>query len=188
MDFLRKTFCFFSLSIFWTPNFLRWDGFVVCLGPNKFKFSTFHCLIKTPRLIKPPPLFKGKFSNFENMFNKTPPLRTKKYCTNYYIFSGVFGWWNLMKCLSPNALISLILPFYELFIEFESHGDNTLKMGKSNSNEKKKMKRPMFCPSPQRKSEGRRKLTSLPWSESIATWATLISGKCARQVRSRKHL
>ena len=118
----------------------------------------------------------------------THPLRTKKYCTNYYIFSGVFGWWNLMKCLSPNALISLILPHYELFIEFESHGDNTLKMGKSNSSEKKKMKRPMFCPSLSRKSELRRKLTSLPWSESIATWATLISGKCARQVRSRKYL
>ena len=117
-----------------------------------------------------------------------PPLRTKKYCTNYYIFSGVFGWWNLMKCLSPNALISLILPHYELFIEFESHGDNTLKMGKSNSSEKKKMKRPMFCPSLSRKSEGRKNLTSLPWSESIASWATLISGKCARQVRSRKHL
>ena len=74
-----------------------------------------------------------------------------------------------MKCLSPNALISLILPHYELFIEFESHGDNTLKMGKSNSSEKKKMKRPMFCPSLQRKSEGQRKLKSLPWSESIAT-------------------
>ena len=43
-----------------------------------------------------------------------------------------------MKCLSPNALISLILPHYELFIEFESHSDNTLKMGKSNSSEKKK--------------------------------------------------
>ena len=102
-------------------------------------------------------------------FNKNPPLRTKKYCTNYYIFSGVFGWWNLMKCLSPNALISLILPHYELFIEFESHGDNPLKMGKSNSSEKKKMKLPMFCPSLQRKSEGQRKLASLPWSESIAT-------------------
>ena len=145
-------------------------------------------LNKNPPFNKTPPLFKGKFSNFENMFNKNPPLRTKKYCTNYYIFSGVFGWWNLMKCLSPNALISLILPHYELFIEFESHGDNTLKMGKSNSSEKKKMKRPMFCPSFIRKSEGRRKLASLPWSESIDTWATLISGKCARQVRSRKHL
>ena len=27
----------------------------------------------------------------------------------------------------------------------------------------------MFCPSLSRKSEGRRKLTSLPWSESIAS-------------------
>lgn len=150
-------------------------------------YNTFHCLIKTPRLIKPPPFLRENFQILKTCLI-TPPLRTKKYCTNYYIFSGVFGWWNLMKCLSPNALISLILPHYELFIEFESHGDNTLKMGKSNSSEKKKMKRPMFCPSLQRKSEGRRKLTSLPWSESIATWATLISGKCARQVRSRKHL
>ena len=47
-------------------------------------------LNKNPPFNKNPPLFKGKFSNFENMFNKNPPLRTKKYCTNYYIFSGVF--------------------------------------------------------------------------------------------------
>ena len=150
--------------------------------------------------------------------------KTQFWADKQYIFSGVFGWWNLMKCLSPNALISLILPHYELFIEFESHSVNTgqqserrstmkttsphsallrklgnlfsivksgtfsLKMRKSNSSEKKKMKRPMFCPSLSRKSEGRKNLTSLPWSESIASWATLISGKCARQVRSRKHL
>ena len=39
-------------------------------------------------------------------------------------------------------------------------GTFSLKMRKSNSSEKKKMKRPMFCPSLQRKSEGRRKLTT----------------------------
>ena len=60
-------------------------------------------------------------------------------------------------------------------------GTFSLKMRKSNSSENKKVKCLMFCPRLQRKSE-------TPWNESKATWATLISDACARQVRSRKHL
>ena len=90
-----------------------------------------------------------------------------------------------MKCLSPNALISLILPHYELFIEFESHGDNTLKMGKSNSSEKKKMKRPMFCPSPLKKKRRTKKadITSMERIDSYMSNTYLGKMRAAGQIQ-----
>ena len=45
-------------------------------------------LNKNPRFNNNPPLFKRKFSDFENMLNNNPPLSTKNIDNNYYVFSS----------------------------------------------------------------------------------------------------
>ena len=151
------------LNISKTPSkWNLWDN-------NNF---TFYCLIKTPSLITPP-FLRENFQILKTCLIKPPPFVPKNIVlitTFFHVF------------LVDGSLWNVLLPMHWSHW-FESHGVNTM-----NSSEKKEVKRLLICPSLQRKSEGRRKLTSLPWSESIATWATLISGKCARQVRSRKHL
>ena len=63
---------------------------------------TFYCLIKTPGLIITP-LFKRKFSDFENMLNNNPPLSTKNFSGNSYIFSCFSLGRSLTTFLCPKA-------------------------------------------------------------------------------------
>jgi len=60
-------------------------------------------LNKNPRFNNNPPLFKRKFSDFENMLNNNPPLSTKFFSGNSYIFSCFSLGRSLTTFLCPKA-------------------------------------------------------------------------------------
>ena len=53
------------------------------------KSCTFHCLIKTPRLIKTPPFLRENFQILKTCLIKTPPFVPKNIVNNTYVFSCV---------------------------------------------------------------------------------------------------
>ena len=89
---------------------------ILCKLTNAKKIDFILLLNKNPPFNKNPPLFKGKFSDFENIFNKTPPFVPKNIVHISYIFSCVSCSMEPDKMSLPQCIDFIETPVYGFII------------------------------------------------------------------------